>query len=228
MRLTAYPPVLGEIETLRLVAGGASIARYGDGELKMCEGSGIKSQEAHPHLAQRLRSILQESGRCLVGIPNLDARSEKQRRWKTFAHYCRLLKPGRSYVSSFITRPDSAPAMVGEEYWRLVESLWLGRDVTLVRGSGKSLTADDLVGAGRVTEILAPRQHAYAEYARLLAQIGTPERVILCLGPTATVLAVDLCARGVHAIDFGHAGMFLRKHRTGQPMWVTKEDKEAR
>jgi hypothetical protein len=36
---------------------------------------------------------------------------------------------------------------------------------------------------------------------------------------------VDLCAKGVHAIDLGHVGMFLRKARAGRPMTVTTEDK---
>ncbi len=224
--LKTYPRVLGELETLRLVAGGKSIARYGDGELKMCYGGGIKSQEAHPRLSARLREILEDSGDCLVGIPNLAAVSEKTARWQRFARYADLLVD-RPYVSSFITRPDSAPGMVCDEYWALCESLWIGRDVTLVRGSQKSLTAEDLLGAGRVTEILAPRQHAFVEYSRILKQIGHPDRVILCLGPTATVMAADLCAKGIHAIDFGHGGMFYRKHQRGDPMWVEKADKSV-
>ena len=57
-------------------------------------------------------------------------------------------------------------------------------------------------------------------------RIGTPDHsVLLCLGPTATVLAVDLCARGVHAVDLGHLGMFWKKRLRGLPMWVTPEDK---
>lgn len=219
-----YPRVLGELETLRRVAAGESIARYGDGEFKMCTGGSIKSQVHHPQLQRRLTEILKASGDCLVGIPNMAAVSPKQPRWQGFRPYARLLVD-RPYVSSFITRPDSAPEMVGAEYWALAESLWKGRDVTLVRGSGKSLTVDDLIGAGRVTEILAPRQHAFADYDQLLEQIGTPGRAILCLGPTATVLAVDLCARGVHAIDWGHGGMFWRKHLRGDQLWVTDEDK---
>ncbi len=133
----------------------------------------------------------------------------------------------RPYVSSFITRPDSAPWINVPEYWALLESLWLDQDVTLVRGSGKSFTAERLVaaGAGTVTEILAPRQQAWAEYDSLLTRIGRPKRALLCLGPTATVMAVDLCARGVHAIDLGHAGMFHKKHMVGEPMWVTDEEK---
>jgi hypothetical protein len=83
--------------------------------------------------------------------------------------------------------------------------------------SGKSLKADDLIGAGTVREIQAPRQHAWAEYASLLERVGTPNRaVIVCLGPTATVMAHDLCKRGVHCCDLGHVALFLRKVRRGE------------
>jgi hypothetical protein len=210
--------------TLDLVLAGHSIARYGDGELKMCRGAGIKSQEAHPTLARRLREILKESGRCLVGIPNIRSDTPKAEFWGKHMRFADLMTD-RQYVSAFITRPDSAPWINTDDYWDRLESLWKGKSVTLVRGSSKSLTADDLSSASVVTEIIAPRQHAYAEYQQLMERIGTPERALICLGPTATVMAVDLCAKGVHAIDLGHVGMFVRKHRRGESMWLSKDDK---
>lgn len=220
-----YPRVRTESETLDLVLAGRSLARYGDGELKMAShGAGIKSQVADPDLSQRLREILRDAGECLVGIPNIHSDSPKAAHWGKFTRYASLLAD-RPYVSSFITRPDSAPWINVPDYWDRLESLWIGKDVTLVRGSTKSLTADDLVGAGTVTEVIAPRQHAWAEYRSLLERIGRPARALICLGPTATVMAVDLCAQGVHAIDLGHVGMFLRKRRRGEPMWVTERDR---
>jgi hypothetical protein len=232
--MLTYPTnVLGEFDTLAAVVGGRSIARYGDGEFKIAaHGADIKSQVSHPMLSKRLRDILQASGECLVGIPNIKECVEKnpnldkvefwlkQRRFHT-------LLASRQYVSSFITRPDSAPWIDTDDYWDLLESMWRGQDVTLVRGSGKSFTGERLMEAGArsVREIQAPRQHAWAEYDSLMRKIGTPKRALLCLGPTATVMAVDLCAKGVHAIDLGHLGMFHKKRVAGDPMWVTDEDK---
>lgn len=227
--MSAYPNVLGEFETLALVAAGRSIARYGDGEFKMAgHDSGIKSQVAHPQLSHRLREILHASGECLVGIPNIRSDTPKGAHWGKYMG-CAGLLAKRQYVSSFITRPDSAPWIDTAEYWSLLESLWVGQDVTLVRGSSKSFTAERLMEAGArsVTEVMAPRQHAFAEYDSLLERIGRPKRVLLCLGPTATVMAVDLCARGVHAIDAGHVGMFHKKRVHGEQLFVTEEDKAA-
>jgi len=79
-----------------------------------------------------------------------------------------------------------------------------------------------------VTEIMGPRQHAWSSRAEIIDRVmaGKPRRVLLCLGPSATALAVALCAKGVQAIDLGHVGMFLRKHRRGDPMWVTNAEKD--
>ncbi len=222
--MTKYPSVLSELETLRAVVGGRSIARYGDGEFKLCWGRPIKSQEFDPALQTRLCDILQDPGACLVGIPSIRSCTPKARFWSKYLRASSLLAP-RSYVSSFISRPDSAPWINTPEYWNLLASLWRDQDVTLVRGGRKSLQVDDLIGARTVTEVVGPRQHAWAEYDRLLKQIGRPRRALLCLGPTATVMAVDLCARGVHAIDLGHTALFWRKHVRGIPMTLTKEDK---
>jgi len=226
--MNSYPFVLGESETLDRILAGASIARFGDGEFKIAaHGAGIKSQGPDERLTERLKAILIDSGSCMVGIPNIHSETPKAEFWGKHTRFAALLDGSRRYVSSFITRPDSAPWINEQSYWDRLESLWLGQDVTLVTGSKKSLKADDLIGAGVVTEIQGPAQGAWADYESLLKRVGRPRRAIMCLGPTATVMAVDLCARGVHAIDLGHLALFLRKHRRGEPMWLTKDDKSV-
>jgi len=220
-----YPEVTNEFKTLQLVVSGRSLARYGDGEFKMAShDAGIKSQESNPHLSARLREILHNSGDCLVGIPSIRSDTPKAEFWGKHMRYARLLAD-RPYVSSFITRPDSAPWINTKKYWALMESLWIGQDVTVVRGSGKSLAPPDLIGAREITDVLCRKQHAWQDYDEILERIGKPARALICLGPTATVLAVDLCKKGVHAIDLGHCAIFLRKYRRGEPMVVTEEDR---
>lgn len=222
-----FPHVLDEVATLELVRAGRSLARYGDGELHLCDGVPAKAQRPDPRLGQRLRSILRDSGECLVGLPNLHSETPKAAFWAPFANHASLTAH-RPYVSSFVTRPDSAPWINTTAYWCALESLWVGLDVTLVRGdSTKALQASDLIGAKSVREIICPRRDAFATYDAILERVGTPARALICLGPTATVLAVDLCARGVHAIDLGHVGLFLRKVRNEEPMTVTAADKAA-
>ncbi len=224
-----YPAVLSEHETLARVVSGASIARFGDGELRQAlRACDIKPQVASASLTDRLREILKSSGKCMVGIPNIHAKGPKDAHWQTYKWTARLLVE-REYASAFITRPDSAPWIDEEPYWQMLDSLWLDREVTLVRGAQKSLTKDDLLrwGAKSVREILCKPQNAWDDRKAIMNEVGTPERALLCLGPTATVLAVDLCAKGVHAIDLGHIGMFRKKRERGLPMWVNKDDKVA-
>jgi hypothetical protein len=222
-----YPHVLNEVSTLALVSQGRSLARYGDGEFNLCwRGVGIPCQRADVTLRARLVSILMDSGECLVGIPNLHSPTPKAAFWAKYRRATDLLV-NRDYVSAFVTRPDSAPWIDTPKYWAQLESLWVGQDVTLVRGSSRSLTKADLVGATSVREIVSTKQDAWWQYGELLERIGSPSRALLCLGPTATVLAVDLCAKGVHAIDLGHAGLFWRKHLKGDPMIRTEADKVA-
>lgn len=211
MGVATYPRVLGEMETLDLVLSGRSLARYGDGEFKLCRGGDIKSQVGHPTLAKRLREILIDSGECLVGIPNLHSATPKHEYWHKQAAGAVQFLAGRIYGSAFVSRADSAPWINSDAYWSKVERLWRGRDVMLVRGSGKAFTPELMVGAKSVAEIMGPRQSAWSDYAALVKRIGHPDRVLLSLGPTATVLAVELCARGVHAIDVGHMGACYRR-----------------
>lgn len=211
----SYPRTLSERDTVELALEGMSLARYGDGEIKLALDRDAKSQRGDPALAARLRAILvKPAGSCLVCIPNIgDDRTPKLEFWKQYRghRYTKLYTRG-PYGSSFITRPDSAPWIDTPGYWRRVVDLWRDLDIVLVRGSSKSLTAADLVAARSVDEIVADRQHAWTNYDALMAKlVQEKRRVILCLGATATVIAHDLAEAGVHALDLGHVGMFLRK-----------------
>jgi glycosyltransferase GT-like protein len=237
--LNAYPSVRGEHETLRRVLAGASLARYGDGEFAICAGRCIPCQKHHPTLARRLREILQAPPPgCMVGIPNLVPHialrheavampAAKRLFWRPYLTTpLGFLGAGVSYASAFVTRPDSAPWIDTPAYWRDVESLWEGREVTLVHGGARSLQPADLAGA-KVRVVRCRAVNAFHDYDRILQEVGRPAIALLCLGPTATVLAADLAARGVHAVDMGHIGMFLRKRRAGQPLVVTAEDRAS-
>lgn len=221
-----YPAVVDEAATLSALCAGHSIARYGDGEFNLARGHGIPCQRVSDPLRDRLAGILRDSGECLVGIPNLHSDTPKSAFWQKYSDTNDLLSD-RTYYSSFISRPDSAPWIDSAAYWCALESLWAGKAVTLVHSdSWKSLQREDLTSALSVREVFGPTTNAFEYYDDILACIGNPDGpVLLCLGPTATVLTVDLCTKGVHAIDMGHVGIFLRKHRRGEPMPLTPAEK---
>jgi hypothetical protein len=89
------------METLRRVVAGESLARYGDGELKLCRfGIGIKSQQADEGLTVRLRQILDHSGACRVGIPNIQSQTPKADFWGKVAVWARAVLTERPYGSA--------------------------------------------------------------------------------------------------------------------------------
>jgi|SRR5262245_54631387 len=210
----ALVKTLTEFETLEAAHAGQSIARFGDGELKLAVGHDAVSQRAHPALKIRLQTILKHADRnALVCLPIAKPESPKVTHWRGYMRtYRDLWNPDATYGSAFITRPDSAPWIDTPDYWDRMAQLWRGRDVVLVRGSAKGFTPEDLKEARTVSEIMAPRQHAFEEFDALFRRLrGEKRRVLLCLGATATALAWALGGEGVHALDLGHVSMFMRR-----------------
>lgn len=214
-----YPEVVDEFNTLDLICGGASIARFGDGEFNLARGGNCVSQIGDMVIREELLGLLHHNGKeCLIGIPRLDPRGPKDGNWRKLAEkYAPLLAPKKTYYSAFITRPDSAPWIATEEYFDKVESLWRDKDIAMVYGSERSLSRGfyAMKSAKSVEVIPAPYRDAYKEINQLekrIAETGI-KTVLLMVGPTATCLAPRLAARGFHAIDLGHIGMWWRAHR---------------
>jgi hypothetical protein len=223
-----WPNVINEDLTLNeLVDNGKSICRFGDGELNLALGiDSCVTQPFNIELSLRLKDILKFGNGCLVGIPRMEG--PKLKFWSRFNRAKVIELFGmENYYSAFITRPDSAPWIDRADYWLKVQKLWENKIVTLVRGSEKSLTGKLLAKALKVNEIIIPKRDAYNHYEEIFRSCRLTDTILLCAGPTATVLAYDLCDAGHQALDIGHIGMFLGKHIRGEPMIVTDKDKSV-
>lgn len=207
------PTILPEEETLQRALAGASLSRFGDGELRLASGRGTAvTQQSDKHLSAELCRILKDPPKnCLVCLPRF-GKGQKAKFWEAYTTEGWLSLYGKGpYGSAFISRPDSAPWIDRDEYWADVERLWAGANVCFVAGTDRSLRDEDFASAKSVVRVSAPRRDAYAEIDRLeneIAEIG--RRTILCLGATATVLAARLAKHNIQALDLGHAGMFRR------------------
>lgn len=80
-------------------------------------------------------------------------------------------------------------------------------------------------GAKSISRIVCPARSAFDKYDEILSAFNdiSPDKLVLAaLGPTATVLAYDLCNEGYQAIDIGHLDVeyewFLRKDVEGVPL----------
>ena len=208
--------VINEWATLRaLRERGASLARYGDGELEIMLGHDIYFQEYDPQLARRLRQILRAaSEKFLVGIPNFPAlqikTSARRRNWKRYrCMFSHLVRRGAEYHSAFVSRPGGIAGLESAEYFRTFESLWAGRDVVLVHNSADTAGHPLLRQARSIRHVPCPAQQAFRQYPALFEQaaafLNTPGVLyLIAAGPTAGVLAWDLAQRGAQALDIGH------------------------
>ena len=208
-----YPNLLTEMETINQVIAGKSLARFGDGELKLCFKHNCISQPWSMALADDLREILSRTNKDLVvGIPNIQSPTPKFHFWWRYLQdrYLEMYKKPQGFGSSFITRPDSAPWIDCPVYWERITQIWEGKGVTLVSGGEAGLNVLQMPGAKSVKHVKCPERNAYPHMAQIMADIKEAgnETVVLCCGPTATVLASKLSGE-YHAIDLGHLGLFI-------------------
>ena len=232
-----YPPVAGEFETIRKLLDGFSIARFGDGELKVMDKHVyVRESLPVPKLAEALKRIAQAPlARCLIGIPTLDPAGDRYENWDHYYRH-RLLryfhsKTGVTYWSAFITRPDCGTQWLDtREYYELVIQLWQGKQrVAVVSEANSKLLAYLRDAVPRVTHVECPMYGAYAEIERLEREVldASPDLTVLSAGPTATVLAHRLTKHGLQTLDLGSMGGFLMRWRDGGPRPVTRDDYAA-
>ncbi len=142
-----YPRVSNEALTLKKAVTGMSLARFGDGELRLCRGESSISQKWSAGIQTELRRILTEGdNRYLPCIPNLNPNeledvTPRHYFWSQYEkpRYTHLYNPDTLYGSSFVTRPDNAPWIDRESYWEQFEGLWRHKRVLLAAGILKSL-----------------------------------------------------------------------------------------
>ena len=220
-----YPQVLTETETMNMIVSGEkmSIARYGDGEFKLCRNKSIARQRASAEISCRLREILQcDVPRFAVAVP---PRPDKTRIVDSATqHYYRKFyfrewesvhrMKNRTYLSSWVFKPHNpewlklspqeAPA-----YTRLFRKLWDNRNVVFVTNSTFNehpLFTEMFGNAKSQSFIHVPGRNAYSRYNDILRQClsySAGNLFLLACGPTATILAYDLATKGYQAVDLG-------------------------
>lgn len=213
----------------------ASISRFGDGELAMILGKNLGFQKRNQLLGEKLRNVLKaDIGGVLTCIPdtfqNLERYNQvEQNFWKAHHYYnrkqwMRFLVPGKRYGNTFLSRFYSMEfnKSVSAHRLEILKRLWDSRDVIFVEGKDTKLgCGNDLFNnAKTIRRVLCPSQDAFSKYDEILSAIKSIDRnnnnlFILALGPTATVLAVDMHAAGLQALDLGHIDIEYEWYRQG-------------
>lgn len=94
--------------------------------------------------------------------------------------------------------------------FEMIRRIWDGRSLVLVEGeySRLGVGSDLFSNAKGIKRIICPAKDAFSRYDEILRSVIKHSKegdlILISLGPTATILTVDLSQYGLQAIDFGH------------------------
>ena len=217
-------PIVVDVESsIRyIIEHRCSVARYGDGEMKFIIGTQTWFQHTKPKLKDRLTEILRsDDSNLIICIPGIFGSlemyaSDFKDYWQKYIirhrkQWYNCINRRQVYYEAFVSRcylpyKDRSHAKVYFELWK---QLWNDRDILIAEGAKTRLgVGNDLFDNARsVRRILGPNTEAFDYYDEILNEIRKFDKdilVLLALGPTATVMAVDLNNEGYQAIDIGH------------------------
>lgn len=244
------PCVLSDIETIKyILENKCSISRFGDGELDLMCGIGIKFQNADKNLTKRLKQIAaSNSNKCLVCIPDLfyskhglkNKLIDKDAIW--WGKYLRLTRgiwyksfQGKTFGDTNISRfymetKDKNRTM---EYVKTLKEIWDGANIVFIEGKRSRLgVGNDLFdNASSIRRILCPSENAFEKYDEIFAEAinktSKDDLIICALGPTATVLCYDLSQNCRRALDLGHIDVEYEWFRMGVTEKVSISGKDV-
>ncbi len=223
------PRMLSKKETIRQLAEeNKSISRLGDGEFAAIVGQQRWNFQGFSELlGERLKEVLASDERdLLVGlnplfymnlsdVPEDDADSVRAyMRPMVRRLHAQLLSPEKIYGDATFNNINS------EEDVAELKRIWDGRDCVFIEGchTGMGVGNDLFDNCRSIERILGPAENAIDKYDDIMIESAKQPKdklILIALGPTATVLAYDLCREGYQAIDLGHADLayegFIRK-----------------
>lgn len=234
------PLVMNDKRTLEYILDkNCSVCRYGDGELNLMRGVGIKFQEFDDELCRRLKQIAsaENKSNALICIPDifksLSGFTEQSRAWwKKYLlctrgywyKYFRNAFYGDTNVTRFYVENIDKDR---DGYVANLKRLWQDKRVLIVEGKKSRLgMGNDLfLTAREIKRLLCPSANAFGRYTEILACVNKLidtnnfDLVICALGPTATVLCFDIADK-IQALDLGHIDIeyewYLCKAQTKQ------------
>lgn len=201
-----------------------SLSRFGDGELMWMNGEKLDSfQQYSDEFAEDLRRTFQNKNEnLLVGIP-IGIFNSKQCKLQAKIHwsiiksdfYYRLSKFidfDRKYSNASITRPyiDYNNYEYSTKSFKNLKRIWENKKVIFVEGEKTKLgLGNDLFNnAKEIKRIICPSINAYEKLDEIEKSIQKnvekTDLILTALGPTASIIASDMCDMGYQVVDIGH------------------------
>lgn len=201
-----------------------SLCRFGDGEIGWIyqDSKGYFGQENSKELSRKLYEILiSKDKEILIAIPNFFNNVPEfsfMRKIKKNAHLSKyydkwlsLLYEDYIYTDALITGVYmGVRGRDFEVYFNNWKKVWLKKNILIIEGEQTRFGVgnDLLINTTKVRRILAPKENAFKKYEeikkKILENVNKDDIVLICLGPTATILAYELGKMGIQSIDIGH------------------------
>lgn len=206
-----------------------SIARFGDGEFGiMMKSNHPDFQKYDEILAKRLEGVAcSDNKKLLVCVPysfisTNDYNEFAKKFWDWWLwddeHLLKIAKrlklnvwKKKIFGNAQITRPymDWIDKQGAKKRFDLLKSLWEKKDIIIVEGKNTKLgVGNDLFDNTKsIKRIIGPSKNAFLFYDKILEvtkKNASGKLVLIALGPTATILAFDLCMNSIQALDIGH------------------------
>lgn len=217
------PKVASVNDTInKIIQDECSIARFGDGEIKLVAGKDISFQKATPFAVDKLREVLSsnEEG-LLIGIADIFGDRSRysgssteywNNHLKRYRHvWYRYLIKGKQYYNASFTRQYMSlkDKSASQDVFCEIKRIWDKKDVVIIEGekSRFGIGNDLLSNAKSIRRIIGPSTQAFDKYDDILNSAKTlplDTLFLLALGPCATALAYDLHNAGYRAVDIGH------------------------
>ena len=231
-KVTKAPQVASVDDTIdEIVKNKRSIARFGDGEIKLAAGKNISFQVNSKKIRNKMREVLSSNvDGLMIGIADIFDNGERydeatNKHWKKHlarfrgVWYKYLLKD-KTYYNASMTRQYIGLRHKEEsgEIFEHIKKIWDNRDVVIIEGEMRRLgVGDDLLdNAKSVKRILGPSSEAFSKYDEILDEAKKLDKdvlILLALGPAATCLAYDLHKLGYQAVDIGHVDVEYEWYR---------------
>lgn len=224
LRDKRYPCIIDIFKTIDLIIDSKhSLARFGDGEINLIQGKSIPFQKASNLLSERLIEVLKSNKDNLeIGLPRLIYTDKSnligwaKRFWsgKNGKYFREAVQPylseNKTYCASEFTIANTGYINFNSYlYFEKLKNIWKNRSVTIICGENvfSNITYNIFKCANKINYIKCPSLNAFDQYNDILQkslQTSKEDLVIIILGPTAKVLAFDLCNMGYQALDLGH------------------------
>lgn len=218
------PKILTPTETVNaLLENNKSIARFGDGEIRLIRGMDIAYQKYSQSLEWGLKDIIKsQQQNFLIGInyhyfyPYFDLYTDKFTQNFNVNILPKVRRVLLEYVDNNIEYADAAftgwlkvKNAENDNLYKKLQDIWRNKKVLLVgcQNSMKNLKYDIFDTAEIKEYVYVPNKNAYEEYDSIFSSIKSYDKdylVILMCGPAGKVLACDLCKEGYRALDLGH------------------------